>query len=115
MRFLVSVILTIAFAFFAGLILPWWSIALAAFIVALFIRQSPLLSLLSGFLSLLLLWGGLAWWINMNNQGILSKKIALILPLNGSTFLLILITALVGALVAGLAAMTGSFLNAARK
>lgn len=115
MRFIVSVILTIGFAFFAGLIMPWWSIAFVGFIVALIIQQAPAKSFLAGFVALFILWGAMAWWIDLKNQGILSRKIALILPLNGNTFLLILITAIIGALVAGLAALTGSFFHLARK
>ena len=77
------------------------------------LRQSPLKSFLSGFISLFILWGMLAWWIDIKNQSILSRKIALILPLGGSSFLLIIITAFVGALIAGLAALSASFLRPA--
>jgi hypothetical protein len=38
----------------------------------------------------------------VKNEGILSKKIAALFPLGGSSVLLILITALVGAVVGGL-------------
>jgi len=58
-----------------------------------------------------LLWEILAWWIDNKNDGILSQKIAQILPLGGSTVFLILITSLIGALVAGLAALTASYLR----
>ena len=115
MKFLVSVILTALLAFIGGLWLPWWSIALAAFIVSLLVYQSAGKSFSAAFLGLFLLWGGLAWWIDMQNHGILSKKIASVLPLNGNPTMLILVTALVGALVAGAAAVTGSFLRSASK
>ena len=114
MRFIVSIIITAILSFIGGLWLPWWSIAIAAFITAALIHQSPVQSFLSGFLALFILWGGLAWWINMQNQGILSKKIAMILPLNGNSFLLIIVTAFVGAIVAGMAAISGCFLRSAR-
>ncbi|MGC4035027.1 MAG: hypothetical protein QM764_03630 [Chitinophagaceae bacterium] len=114
MRFLVAVVLIMLLAFIAGLVLPWWSIAFASFITLLMIEQSPLKSFLAGFLGLFILWGILALWIDMKNHSILSKKIAMILPLNGSSFLLILITAFVGALVAGFAGLTAGFLRAAR-
>jgi hypothetical protein len=115
MRFLISVGLIVLLAFIFGLFMPWWSIALVSFIVALIVHQSPLASFFAGFIALFILWGGLAWWINVKNQGILSVKIAMILPLNGNTFLLILITAFVGALVAGFAALSGGFLHTALK
>ncbi|MDF2188868.1 hypothetical protein [Paraflavitalea sp. CAU 1676] len=109
MKFTVSIILTVLLAFAAGLYLPWWSLALAAFIVALAIPMKPWQNGLAGFTGLLILWGGLACWIDMANQHILSRKIAQVLPLGGSPIVLILVTALVGALVAGSAALTGSY------
>lgn len=115
MKFLVSILLTALLAFISGLWLPWWSIAVAAFIVSLLVYQSAGKSFVGAFLGLFLLWGGLAWWIDMQNHGILSKKIASVLPLNGNPTMLILVTALVGALVAGAAAATGSFLRSASK
>ena len=114
MRFTISIILTLTLAFILGLWLPWWSIAIAAFITAAVIHQSPLRSLVSGSIALFILWGGLAWSIDIQNQQILSHKIALILPLNGSSFLLIIVTAFIGALVAGMAALSGSLLRFAR-
>ena len=61
MKFLVSIILTALLGFAAGLFLPWWGIALAAFVVALLIPQHGGLAWLSGFLGIFLLWGGLAF------------------------------------------------------
>ena len=114
MKFILSITLTALLAFISGLWLPWWSIALAAFITALIVFQSPGKAFLGGFIGLFLLWGALAWWIDTQNQGILSRKIAMILPLSGNSFLLIIVTAFAGALVAGLAAISGSFLRSAK-
>ncbi len=111
MKFLAAIILTTLLAFISGLFLPWWGIAIAALLVALVINQSAGKAFLSGFLGVMLLWQGLSWWININNQGVLAKKIALILPLGGNTVYLIILTGIVGGLVAGFAAMSGSFLR----
>jgi hypothetical protein len=111
MKFTVTIILIAVLAFAMGLYLPWWSIAIAAFIVAALIQQRPIISFLSGFIGIFLLWFVLAMIIDVKNQHILSKKLALLLPLNGNTFLLVLITALVGALVGANAALTASFLK----
>jgi hypothetical protein len=114
MKFILSIILTALLAFIGGLWLPWWSIALAGFLTALMIFQSPGKAFLGGFTGLFMLWSALASWIDIQNQGILSGKIAMILPLNGNSFLLILVTAVVGGLVAGFAAISGSFLRLAK-
>lgn len=111
MKFLAAIILTALLAFICGLFLPWWGIAIASLLVAVIVNQSPGKAFLSGFLGVMLLWQGLAWWINMNNQGVLAKKIALVLPLGGNPLYLILVTGIVGGLVAGFAAMSGSFLR----
>lgn len=113
MKFFVSIILIALLSFAAGLfvILPWWSFAVCAFIASIAIPQKPYKSFLSGFIALFLLWGVLAFIIDNKNQHLLSTKVASILPLNGNYISLILLTALVGALVAGFAALTGSFVR----
>ena len=115
MKFLTATLLTLLLAFVSGLYLPWWGIAIVALLVAAIVHQKAGKAFLSGFLGLFLLWGGLAFWIDMKNDHILSQKIAAILPLGGNSILLILVTALVGGLVAGFAAMSGSFLRASAK
>jgi hypothetical protein len=115
MKILVAIILTALLAFIAGLQLPWWSIAIASCIVSVIVNQRGGTSFLSGFLGVFILWAGLAWWIDMSNQGVLSSKIALLLPLGGNAVLLILVTAFIGALVGGFGALTGSYLRAVNK
>lgn len=110
-KLIVSIFLTALLSFVCGLFFPWWTIALAAFVVSVLIPQRPLLAFFSGFIAILLLWGAMAVVIDQLNQSILSAKIAAILPLGGSAYLLIFVTAFVGALVGGGAAITGSFLK----
>src|SRR6266516_3653200 len=98
MKILVSLILTALVAFVGGLYLPWWTIAIAAFLVALLIPQFPFKSFLSGFLGIFILWGFLTWWIDMKNQGILSSKIAQLFHLGSSPFAMIIVSAFIGAL-----------------
>jgi len=111
MKFLAALILTALLSFIAGLYLPWWGIAIAAFIVALLVNQKAGMAFASAFSALLLLWSGLAWWINVKNENILSARIGELLGIGNNPFLLISITAIIGALVAGFAAMSGSFLR----
>ena len=108
MKFIVSTVLIALLSLIAGLYGPWWGFALAAFLVSALITQRPGMAFLSGFLALFLLWGLLAWAIDASNGSILSRKIAQILPLGGSPVLLILVTAMVGALIGGGAALSGS-------
>ncbi|MEP7257505.1 MAG: hypothetical protein ABI687_03940 [Flavitalea sp.] len=114
MKFIACIFLTALLGFVCGLYLPWWTITVAAFTVALLIVQSPGRAFLSGALGIFLLWGALSWIINAANNNLLSSKVAFILPLNGSVFLLILITAITGSLVGGLGALSGSLFRRIR-
>ena len=114
MKFFTSIVLTALLSFTGGLWFSWWVIAIAAFIIALLVHQKAGKAFLSGAIGVFLLWGILAWWIDMKNEHILSKKIAAVLPLGGSSFLLIFVTALIGGLVAGFGAMSGSYLRNSR-
>ena len=111
MKFTTSILLIVILSFTLGLYLPWWSIAIAAFVVTAFIHLRPSASFLAGFIAIFILWLGIAAIIDMRNQHILSRKLAFLLPLGGNSFLLLLITALVGAIVGGSAALSGSYLR----
>ncbi len=111
MKFLSALILIALLSFAACLYLPWWSIAVAAFIVALVIPQHPGKSFLAGFLALFFLWGALSYWISSKNENLLAHKVSLLIFKMDNPYLLILATALIGALVAGFAALSASFLR----
>jgi hypothetical protein len=115
MKFLVAILLTALLAFISGLFLPWWGIAITSLLVAMLVHQKAGKAFLAGLLGVFILWGGLALWIDIKNDGVLSKKIASVLPLGGNTVYLILLTGLIGGLVGGLSAMSGSFLRASNK
>ena len=91
MKFIAALIITALLSFIAGLYLPWWSIAIAAFIVALLVYQNAGMAFLSGFSGLFLLWSGLAFWIDNGNDSILSARIGELLGIGNNPFLLILL------------------------
>jgi hypothetical protein len=110
MKFFISIVVTGLLAFACGLYLPWWSVALAAFVVAALIYQPPLRSFLTGFCAILLLWFGLILAINAANDNILSARVSTVMNLGGS-YMLVILSCIVGAIVGGLGALTGSFLR----
>ena len=110
MKFIVSVLVIALLSLAAGLFLPWWTIAVVAFVVTSLIPQNPLRSFLSGFTALFLLWGALSWFISSNNEHLMASKVALILKM-GNPIIMIVATALIGSLVAGFAALAGSFVR----
>jgi len=109
MKFITALLLTALLGFAAPLYFAWWSFAITSLVVALAIHQKPLKAFIAGFLGVFLLWALHAMFLDNANDHLLSGKVALILPLNGSYGLLIFITAFLGGLVSAFAALTGSF------
>ena len=116
MKFITTLLLAALMAYAIGIYtsVPWWSFAITNIIVAIAIPQKPLISFVSGALSIGLLWACLSMIIDQSNHHILATKVATILPLKGSYVLLILVTSIVGALVGGLSSLTGSFLRSSK-
>jgi len=112
MKFFNSVLLTALLSFIAGIYISyWWFFAVVAFLVAVLIHQRGFKAFFAGFLGLFILWFILAFWMDFANNGVLSVKIASLLPLGGSKWMLIIVTAFIGSLVAGFAALSGSYLR----
>lgn len=109
MKFFISIVVTGMLAFACGLYLPWWSEALASFIVAALIHQRPARSFLTGFIAVLILWLVLILMIDAANDYILSTRIGMVLGMGPAV--IILLSCIIGALVAGLGALTGSLLR----
>ena len=115
MKFIVSAILIIFFSFLSGLYFPWWTLSIVAFLISVLIQQKPLTSFICGFVSLFLLWGFLSFVISTQNDHILAHRVSLLIFKTDSPFLLIIVTALIGAIVGGFAALAGSFVRSEKQ
>jgi hypothetical protein len=111
MKFISALILTAVLSYVACMFFPWWSIAIVAFIVAVTLPQKPGKTFISAFTALFLLWAGLSFWISFNNNNILAYKISMLILNMSVPSILIFITGLIGGLVAGFAALAGSYLR----
>ena len=111
MKFFISFILTALLAFAFCLFLPWWSITIAAFVIAALIPQKPAKAFFTAFIALFFLWGGLSFWMSNNNHHVLAHKVSQLILKMDNPMLLVLATALIGALVSGFAALAGSYLR----
>jgi hypothetical protein len=109
MKFITSILLTALMGFAAGLQLPWYAIALAAFIVALAIPQKAAKAWFAGFLGIVLIWLMLSLINLQNGGGTIAKQMANVFPLKGNIFLLVTITCIIGGLVGGFGALSGHF------
>ena len=80
---------------------------LAAFIAALLFSLKGVSSFFVPFLSILVFWAGYSFILSNANDFTLARKIAVLLPLKGNPYLLILLTGLIGGLAAGVAGIFG--------
>ncbi|MDB4583400.1 hypothetical protein N9164_09625 [Draconibacterium sp.] len=102
-NFIGTLVLAIVFSQF----LPWWSVMLAAYIAAVVFVLKRAAVFFVPFAAIGLFWMVYAFLLSNANDFILAKKIAILLPLQGSSPLLIIVTGLIGGLAAGIAAIFG--------
>ncbi len=115
MRSLLVLILTMVLSFVAGLFFPWWSLAVVAFVVALVIKQRPLISFFTSFLAIFLLWFGYSYFIDLGNDHILGNRMSLLFLGKEASILMCVISGGIGGIVAGFAALTAAFLRKSKK
>lgn len=106
MKFFVQVTSTTVVCLILQLFLPWWSIAIGAFGVAYFAGNKSFISFLAGFIAIALLWSVFAFYLDFKTDSILTAKVNQLLLVNA-----FILTALVGALVGGFAALTGALIK----
>ncbi|MBO0360325.1 hypothetical protein J0X19_20360 [Hymenobacter sp. BT186] len=102
-------LLILVLAFVAQLFLPWWVITPLCFGLAAALNGTGGKAFWAGFLGVGLGWLLLAGWLTIRNDGLLAHRVAQLLPLGGNSWLLVSVTAVVGGLVAGLAALAGAW------
>lgn len=107
MKFIVSLIICPILAYTLGMMLPWWSVAIAGALTGFFIPQNRFLSFLSTFLGVLILYSSLIFFISNANNHILAQKIGLLVLKNKNELLIIIVSGIISALVAGISALTG--------
>jgi cell division protein FtsX len=112
MRFVLQVIAILALAFALELFLPWYCIAFAAFIAGYFLKSKA--NFLAGFAAIALLWWLKAWMIDAHAASNLTERMAQLFPVH-TKFWLMVLTASIGGLVGGFAALTGSLLRMRKK
>lgn len=114
MKMPITILAIIVVAFVAGTITPWWSVAVAAFLVALIAGHRPGRGFLAGFLAIGLYWLGLALYRDAANEHILAGRMAILFHLPGP-YAFAAVTGIIGGLVGGLSAWAGSLLSARRR
>ncbi|MDB5264134.1 MAG: hypothetical protein JWQ14_3417 [Adhaeribacter sp.] len=93
-------------------VLPWWILAVVAFVLAFWLAHRGGEAFWAGFGAIALGWLALSLFFHVRNDGLLTSRVATLFTLP-QPWLLLLITALLGGLVGGVAALTGYFFRRA--
>ncbi|CAN5509911.1 hypothetical protein BH10BAC4_BH10BAC4_25100 [soil metagenome] len=110
MTFLKQTLFTIALCFILQYFLPWWTLAIGALAAGYYFGNKGWVSFLAGLVAVGLLWFVMAMIIDVQTQSVLTEKVARIFPTK-TPALLFLLTAVIGGLPAGFAALTGALLK----
>ena len=94
--------------FMVQLFLPWWSLAVVSFMFALWLARKADAAFWAGFFGIGTGWLFLSGFYHVQNSGLLSAKVATLFTLPHAA-LLIFVTAIIGALTGGLAAISGFY------
>jgi hypothetical protein len=106
MLFFIIFILCLATSY----VLPWWAVAVIAFVAAAFAGTRPRHAFWSGFGAVFLVWVIIALFKSVPNNHVLAARVATLFTLPHWSVLLA-ITALIGGLVGGLAALSGFYVR----
>lgn len=111
---LVKVLVISILSFLLTLFLPWYTVAIVAFLAGLILSNKPGNNFLAGFLGVGVFWFLYAFILDFRNNHILSSRVAqlfaenLKLGIRGSV--LLLVTTLLGGFIGGLSCMAGAMI-----
>ena len=107
MRLLVTIIIIAMLSGISEYFFPWWTVAIVAFVATAAAGLHSGRAFLAGFLGVMLLWLTISLIIDFRNDHILSGRMAELFQLPHSA-IFILLSAVVGGLVGGLAGWSGA-------
>lgn len=115
MKAFVIFLIIAALSYIAALYYPWWSLAVVAFAVTLVVPQKPFAAFVTAFAAIFILWFSMAFFIDLSNDHILGKRIAVLFLHTPAPLLMAVICGVVGGVVAGFAALSASCLRTRKK
>ncbi len=110
-RNIINFVVTIIIAYILSLFMDWYSVMIAAFLSALLISLKRTAVFFIPFLAILLFWTIYSFVLGNANDFTMANRIAVLLPLGGNSYLLILVTGIIGGITAGIAAVFGKQLR----
>lgn len=112
--FPIKILLIIVLSFLLTLFLPWYGVAIAAFITGLVLSNKEGNNFITGFFGVGFFWFAYALFLDIKNEHVLSSKIALLfsdsLGADITSGVLVMVTTFLGALIGGLSCAAGAML-----
>ena len=108
---MLQILLIAILSLLAQLILPWWSLAIVAFLVCFWRSSKAGRAFLYGFAGVALVWLGYALLIHVRTDGIFTGRMSELLFKTSNAVMPIIVTAILGGLVGGLAGVSGFFMR----
>ncbi len=106
MKFIIITLAIAVVGFGVQLVLPWWSLALVAFIIGFISNLRFMAAFAAGLLGSGSVWAAYALMLNNANESMLANKIGQLFTIP-EPMLLIVISALIAGILGGLAAAGG--------
>lgn len=96
----------VALSFLLQMVLPWWVIIIISFVTCGLIGKTGKIALWAPFFAILLLWTAVALFKSLPNDNLLAMRVAEMFGLQ-SWWLILVLTALLGAFTAGISGFCG--------
>jgi hypothetical protein len=110
-RFFIQVLIIVILASVLELLLPWWSVGIAA-IIGGYVFNSRL-NFVAGFLAIFVLWISISLGIDLSSAAPLTDRVAAILKVPKPV--LFIVTGVLGGLVGGFASAAGASLRPSKR
>ena len=104
---MIQILLIALLSLLAQLVLPWWSLAVVAFLVCFWRSKSAGEAFMAGFVGIALVWLGYTLLIHLRTDGIFTGRMSELLFKTNTAVLPLLLTSILGGLVGGLAGLSG--------
>ncbi len=90
----------------SSIYLSWAAIVLTTLVIGFAFHLGSIRSFLVGFIGIFLLWTGYALFLDLQNNSVMSSRMAQLFQLSAA-WQLVLVTGIIGALMGGFSAVTG--------
>ncbi|MEZ5015756.1 MAG: hypothetical protein R2800_01785 [Flavipsychrobacter sp.] len=111
MKRLITILSTAILAWAASWLIAWWMIAAIPCLVAFATKQKVGVGFLYGFVSIALLWLFLIYYADMGNDGILARRMSILILGTESNSMFIAVNVLLGGIIGALGGWSGASLR----